>query len=256
MSRRSGPGQYRTADAEPARGTRLEEAMTTTTGRPLDDQGEPTDGPSLELDPTGPAAQLLRESPRPLVSSPGAGTWATLLETADDGESSSPVLLQWLAPDATEPPSHYHPRTESFSAIDGELTVVVDGDIRHIAAGESITVDRGTEHTFRNDTEDTVAFTVDLSSMRTAKGLFSIWGLDHTGAFGSDGEYGEPGLIHALLITEGLRGDTTMTTLPPSVQRVLWATVGPVARALGHRGIESTFFTDEFWERAVEQPQL
>lgn len=227
-----------------------------TTGRPLDEHGEPIDGPGLTLDPDGPAARKLQDSPRPLVSSPGAGTWATLLESAEDGESTGPVLLQWLTPDASEPPAHYHPRPETFRAVEGELTVVVDGDARRLAPGEEVTVRPDEAHTFRNETDDVVAFTVELSSMRTVRGLFTIWGLDHEGAYAADGGYGEPGLLDALVISEGLRGDTTMTTLPPVVQRLLWATVGRAAKALGYQGVDETFVSDEFWERTVEQPRL
>lgn len=224
------------------------------TGRPLDEEGTPTDGPALLLDPTSRVVDLVRESPHPLISSPGAGTWAMLLGEGDD--RTGPELLQWLEPDATEPPVHTHPRPERFEVLDGALTVVVDGERQHLGPGETVTVPVGQAHTFRNETDAVVAFRAVLSSMQTVHGLFSVWGRDHEGAFGDDGGYGEPGLVHALLIAEALRGDTTMQTVPLAVQRVLWATVCPVARALGYRGVDERFLEDEFWRTAVEQPDL
>lgn len=226
------------------------------TGRPLDEHGEPNDAPALALDPGGPAAELLGASPRPLVSSPGAGTWATLLETSAEGETDRPVLLQWLGPDATEPPAHVHPTTETFEVVEGELTVVVEGESTALGPGQAVTVEPGREHTFRNDTAGVVAFRAELPSMLTVQSLYTVWGLDHEGAFGVDGQFGEPGFLHALVLGEDLAGETTMTAAPLPVQRFLWATVGRVARLAGYSGIDESYLDDEFWERAVEQPRL
>jgi len=231
------------------------------TGRPLDDAGDPTDGRALELAPDGRAATLLGASPRALASSPGQGTWATLLERPDEGDTDRPVLLQWLAADASEPPPHTHPTTETFEAVTGELTVVRDGEAMALAPGESVTVEPGVEHAFRNDTDETVAFRARLPSMRTVRALYSVWGMDHGGAFGSgppgsEGRYGEPGPLSGLLLAESLRGETTMAVAPLPVQRFLWATVGRVARAAGYRGVDDRYLADTFWERRVEQPDL
>jgi hypothetical protein len=221
-----------------------------------DRRSDHADGPALELDPDGPAAGMLREASRPLASNPGAGTWGVLLETPDEGRTDRPVLLQWLAPGASEPPEHVHPTAESFEAVEGTLTVVLDGSPRRLDAGEGTTVPPGVEHTFRNDTDGVVAFRADLPSMRTVLGLYTIWGLDHEGAFGPDGAYGEPGPLYGLLLSEDLHGETTSVVVPFPVQRLLWATVGRLLRALGYSGVDDRFLRDEFWERHVEQPRL
>lgn len=231
------------------------------TGRSLNEAGESTDGRALELAPDGRATKLLAESPRALASSPGAGTWATLLERPGEGETDRPVLLQWLAPDASQPPEHTHPTTETFEAVSGELTVVRNGDPLVLAPGESATVDPGVTHTFSNDTDEVVAFRARLPSMRTVRALFTVWGMDQQGAFGdgppgSPGRYGEPGPIHGLLFAEYLHGETTMTAVPSVVQRALWTTVGRLARAAGYRAVDERYLADDFWERRVEQPSL
>ncbi len=222
-------------------------------GRPLNDRREPKAEPVLTLDPDGRPARLLRESPYPLASSPGGETWAALLERPEDGKSDRPVLLQWLGPEGTEPPSHVHPTTETFEAIDGELTVTVAGETRRLGPGESVTVPAETEHAFRNDTDDVVAFRAELPSMRTVHSLFTVWGLDHEGAFGGEDEYGEPGPIQGLVLAEDLYDETRMTMAPLVVQRLLWATIGRVARAVGYSGIDEQYVDSVFWERHVEQ---
>jgi mannose-6-phosphate isomerase-like protein (cupin superfamily) len=175
---------------------------TLTTGRPLDERGEPTDGPALRVDPGGPAVKLFTESPHPLTSSPGAGMWSALLNYPDDETDADPVLLAWLAPDAMELPPHVHTRdTEYFRSLEGELTAVIEGEPHRFAPGEDVTIDPGEEHAFRNDTDEFVAFYAELPWEKTIETQFTFCGLDHEGKFGSgDERYGEPGFVYALVI--------------------------------------------------------
>lgn len=236
-------------------GSERSQRQTVTTGRPLDATGTPMDSPALDIDPEGCAGTLLAASPHPLVSSPDAGVWATLLELPADGETDRPVVLQWVAPDATAPPPHVHPATETFECLDGEFTAVIEGTPHRLRPGESVTVEPDTEHTFRNETEQTVAVRAELPSMRTVQGLYTAWALDHQGAAGG-GEFDGPGPLDALVLAADLYDETVMTMAPIPVQRFLWATVGRAARTLGHTGIDERYTTETFWERHVEQPQF
>lgn len=229
---------------------------TITTGRPLDEGGNPTDGPGLELDPEGPAAERFEESPHPLTSSPGAGMWSALLESPDES-AGRPTILLWLAPDATELPAHVHSdEAERFRSLEGEITIVVEGEPRHLEPGEETTVRPGEEHYFRNDTDGFVAMSVELPWTKTADTQFTFFGLDHEGAFGSGGEYGEPGFLQGIVTSEAVSEETTITVAPLVVQKVMWATVGRVAKTLGHRAVHEKYLQDEFWEATVEQPEL
>lgn len=99
------------------------------TGRPLDDAGKPTDGPALEIDPDGLAAELFSDSPHALASSPGMDMWATILNYPEQDDSGEPSMLVWLGPEATELPAHIHTNdTEVLRAVEGELTVVVEDE--------------------------------------------------------------------------------------------------------------------------------
>ncbi|WP_284009382.1 cupin domain-containing protein [Haloarcula pelagica] len=216
--------------------------------------GAPVDGPSLELDPESAASARLRQSSHPLVSDPVSETWATLLERPESGETDRPVLVQWVSSDSPAPPAHYHPKTETFTALDGRLTVVRDGDPVRLDPGESLTVDAGVAHTFRNDTAGPVAFEAELPSMRTVKGLYTAWGLAHERGTDGDGTFAGPGPVQSLLIAADLSTETTMTAVPVSVQRLLWATVGRLARLSGTTGIDEAYLDASFWNRHVEQP--
>jgi mannose-6-phosphate isomerase-like protein (cupin superfamily) len=225
-----------------------------TTGRPLDERGDPTDGPALSLDPDGRAASLFAASPHALASGPGSKTWSVLL---DDWDDDRPEMLVWLAPDATVLPPHVHrTREETFEAIDGELSVVVDGDDLVLSPGESHTVEPGVEHNFRNDTDGFVAFRVEPPWAKTVETQYTVFGCDHEGKFGDGGEYGEPGPLHGLVSMAALSAETRISGPPQVVQRAAWATVGRLARALGHRAVQERFLDDDYWRRTVEQPTL
>nr|WP_049918555.1 cupin domain-containing protein [Haloferax larsenii] len=232
--------------------------MTTqVTGRPLDDDGEPTDGPALEIDPEGPAMELFTESPHALASCPGMRMWSTILAYPDSSDAVTPSMLVWVGPDATELPPHVHKTTpEVFRAIEGELTVVVDGDPHRLSPGSQLTVEAGDSHYFRNDTDEFVAFHVDVPWTRTIDTQYMSGGLDHEGMFGADGAYGEPDLVQGLLMAEYVAAETHITGAPHVVQRALWATIGRLARLTGRQSMDETYLRDQFWESNVEQPDF
>jgi quercetin dioxygenase-like cupin family protein len=225
-----------------------------TTGRPLDEDGQPTDGPALELDADGRAADLFAESPHALASGPGSGTWSVLL---DDVGDDRPEMVVWLAPDAAELPPHVH-RTgdETFEALTGELTVSVEGESHRLSPGESRTVEPGQQHYFRNDTDGFVAFRVEPPWAKTVTTQYTFFGCDHEGKFGGDGEYGEPGPLHALVLSEAVSEETRIAIGPRVVQRAAWATAGRLAKLLGHEAVEERYLRDEFWRDHVEQPDV
>ena len=56
-----------------------------------------------------------------------------------------------LAPRCTGPPPQIHPQHgEEYAALEGTFDVMVDGQWRALNPGESVSVPRGTLHTFRN----------------------------------------------------------------------------------------------------------
>jgi mannose-6-phosphate isomerase-like protein (cupin superfamily) len=66
----------------------------------------------------------------------------------------TPDLLEvegnWSA-HGSAPPPHFHPgQDESFEVLEGELTAVVDGEERVLAAGDTLEVPRGAVHKMWN----------------------------------------------------------------------------------------------------------
>lgn len=231
--------------------------MTLTTGRPLDDAGEPTDGPALELDPDGPAARLLHESPYPLASSPAAGLWSAITQYPERDGASEPAMVVWVAPDSMELPPHVHRHdAEYFRTLRGDVTLVVDGEPRQLGPGEDVTIEPGQPHYFRNETDDFVAFYAETPWIRTIEVQFTFFGMDHDGVFSRDGSFAEPDLLQGVLMSEYLRAGTRITSIPFPLQRFLWASLGRLAALTGREAVDEKYLTDAFWEATVEQPDL
>lgn len=231
--------------------------MTIRTGRPLGIDGEPADGPALELESDGPAARLLRESPYPLASSPAAELWSAITQYPERDGSSEPAMVVWVGPDSMELPPHVHLHdSEYFRTLRGEVTLVVDDEHHHLSSGEDITIDPGQPHYFRNNTDDYVAFYAETPWVRTIEVQFTFFGMDHDGVFSRDGSYSEPDLFQGLLMSEYLHERTRITSIPFTVQRLLWATLGQFAKISGRKAVDTAYLNDEFWRETVEQPEL
>lgn len=72
-------------------------------------------------------------------------------KTADDTAGRA-LEMEWvLAPRSAGTPVHVHPSaTESYTVLEGELDLYVNGVWRTLTVGESASVEPGVAHTFRN----------------------------------------------------------------------------------------------------------
>jgi mannose-6-phosphate isomerase-like protein (cupin superfamily) len=74
------------------------------------------------------------------------------------GPDGALVMRFRLRPGTGSPPPHLHPHTaEIFEVLEGEFEVLVNRSWQTLGAGESVTVEPGVRHTFRNQSgADTV----------------------------------------------------------------------------------------------------
>ena len=63
------------------------------------------------------------------------------------------TLIEFLMPQGTSPPRHFHPQDETFTMIDGTLTFLAGDQRFACGAGASWIVPSGVEHTFRVESE-------------------------------------------------------------------------------------------------------
>lgn len=130
---------------------------------------------------------------------------------------------------------HMHPALrESFSVIEGELTVVLDGRQSTLRAGESAEVEPGVWHDWWNDSDDDALVRVEVSpGTRFVHMIETLFGLAREGHV--DGK----GMPHPLQLAVTARefSDVFVLRKPPRpAQKVAFAAMAPIAHRLGYQG--------------------
>lgn len=157
-----------------------------TTGRRLDDQGQPVPGTGFEFDGEGPLGALLAQRASPLYSDPITGEWAFVLRSVD--ESGAPLTrnVHVFRPGCLGPPEHYHPHyDEHCDVILGMLRFTVEGEEQEVPAGESLVVPRRARHTFRNPGDVISAMIIETRPEGSFDRMMqSVCGMAHEGRLG------------------------------------------------------------------------
>ena len=152
--------------------------------------------------------------------------------TAQDTNGALLEFDDFLLAGYISPPEHVHPRQqERFEVISGSLGVRIDGRELVLRAGESVAVPPGTPHTIWNagegETHLLVAFQPALKTEAFFETMFAL---------ARDGKIDSQGRPSLLQFAAGASEYGMYVTRPPiSVQKALFAVLGPLARALGYR---------------------
>jgi quercetin dioxygenase-like cupin family protein len=84
---------------------------------------------------------------------------ATLEVAPATNDAGVAVVEHTLAPHALAAPLHRHSREDEISyVLEGEMTVLADGDLSTVAAGESVVKGRHVWHTFWNARDEPLRF--------------------------------------------------------------------------------------------------
>ena len=155
---------------------------------------------------------------------------STFLETSRDTGGVRELIRVEIQPHGGNE-FHYH-RTfeETFTAVDGELTVFVGSKVTVLKPGESITAPRGILHTFRNATDKLVTMTVRVEPARgLEKSIRVAYGLSNTNRW-----YGASRMKNTWRLVLMLAySETYMPGMPGFIQEPL---VGALARIAQWRG--------------------
>lgn len=222
-----------------------------TTGRTLDEAGQPVAGTGFSYDPDSVLGEALQTRTGPLTSHPTLASWGTLpTPTEDDPEVHRALSI--LGPGYDGPPRHYHEvSTEHFEILQGTVFFDLEGTEQRVSAGETITVPTGTEHSFRcpEGGELAVMRTEITPPGRIGYVLPTLGGIAHDAAVDADNP------LQQAAIAKRLEGDTVFVELDRRVAKPLTDALAPVARLRGYRGGYAKYAQDAFWERHVEQPE-
>ncbi len=80
----------------------------------------------------------------------GPGDTYTFLATTAETEGAYFVLEGLVPPDAGPPPHIHHDQVETFYIVEGQLEVMLDGQVRGAKAGDFLHVSKGSPHSFLN----------------------------------------------------------------------------------------------------------
>lgn len=129
---------------------------------------------------------------------------------------------------------HVHPTiTERFSVLEGELTVVRDGERSVVTAGETAEVLPGVWHDWWNEgTEDALVRVEITPGERFTHLIETLFGLAREGHVNAKGM---PHPLQLALFTEEFADVAVFRRPPRAVQRAMSAALGPVARRRGYR---------------------
>lgn len=115
----------------------------------------------LFQDPEAPAIHVSRPGERfRLLAPQGLITYERLTPGRGDFE----ILRAQLAPgdvSSTEP--HHHDSTECVFVVQGEVDVIINGEVHSLTAGESVTFDSRLPHLYENNSEGPAEFILTVS---------------------------------------------------------------------------------------------
>ena len=80
------------------------------------------------------------------------GTTFEIVRSAAAPERDPSEIVFTARPNGPAPPPHLHPhQREVFTLEEGDFELLLDGEWRRLAPGESVTVEPGAVHTYRNE---------------------------------------------------------------------------------------------------------
>src|SRR3712207_1250809 len=109
--------------------------------------------------------------------------YATIIETSEETGGERTLIEIEVAPGGGTPPHYHKIYGEHFEVLEGELEVRVGGATRVVRSGEKASVPLDTLHNFRNPTDASTVFLVELRPGSTGfeKALMAGYGLASDG---------------------------------------------------------------------------
>jgi quercetin dioxygenase-like cupin family protein len=227
---------------------------TITTGRTLDQNGQPIEGTGFDYERGDRLAELVNQRVSPIFSQPITGEWifALILSKATHGEFERGVVV--FRPGNSGPPEHIHPTyDEHFDIVQGEFIFKIDGQERRASAGEQLIVKKDTPHTFRCvSNRYGVVIGETRPAARIGEVIATLFGMAHEGELTPQGQ---PKLMQAMVIGSEYVDDTVFTNPPPGIAIPIAKALAPIGRLLGFRPTYPKYAEEAWWSARVEQPK-
>lgn len=163
--------------------------------------------------------------------------------TEEAGDHGKLACHLFVRPGGAVMGEHVHSRiTERFRVIKGRLGVRLDGSEAVLEAGGDVTVSPGVVHDWWNAGEDEAQVLVEIQPGRRFELMIvNVFGLANDGKTNSKGM---PNILQLAVIGREFRDVAEFVKPPPAIQRVLFAILAPLARALGYRAMHDDYMRE------------
>jgi quercetin dioxygenase-like cupin family protein len=184
-------------------------------------------------DPFAPA-DLRPIEPGEVWENPVTGERAVILEMPWQNTEGRSVAELTALVGARVVGEHLHPALhEHFSVLEGELTVVRDGQRSVLHAGESAHIEPQVWHEWWNASDRDARVRVEITpGERFAHMIETLFGLAREGHVNAKGM---PNPMQLALTAQEFSDVIVFRKPPPAVQRLMFAALAPIARRRGYR---------------------
>jgi quercetin dioxygenase-like cupin family protein len=158
---------------------------------------------------------------------------AVIMELPWQNADRRAVAEMTALPGARVVGEHLHPAIhERFSVLEGELTVIRDGQRSTLRAGESAEIEPGVWHDWFNRGDVDAVVRVEVTpGERFAHILETLFGLAREGHVNAKGM---PDLLQLALTAQEFSDVVVFRKPPPRVQRLVFGALAPIARRRGY----------------------
>jgi mannose-6-phosphate isomerase-like protein (cupin superfamily) len=169
-----------------------------------------------------------------ILENPVTRERAAIIELPWQNAQGRAVAEMTALPGARVVGEHLHPAMhERFSVLQGELTVVRDGQRSTLRAGQSADIEPGIWHDwFNRGAVDAVVRVEVTPGERFAHLLETLFGLAREGHVNAKGM---PDLLQLALTAQEFSDVIVFRKPPPNVQRIMFGGLAPIARRRGYR---------------------
>jgi quercetin dioxygenase-like cupin family protein len=199
------------------------------------------------------APDLRPIEPGELFENPVTRERAVIIELPWQNTEGRAVAEMTALPGARVAAEHLHPALrETFSVLQGELTVILDGQRSTLRAGASASIEPGVWHDWFNDAQVDAVVRVEVTpGERFAHMIETLFGLAREGHV--DGK-GLPNLLQLALTAQEFSDVIVLRKPPPGVQRIVFGALAPIARRRGYRATYPSLSRTTLAPRVVSTP--
>lgn len=169
-----------------------------------------------------------------VVENTVTGERTIVLVGSADATDGRTVVFLGVRPGGAVVGEHVHRTvTERFRVVCGRLCVRVDGAESELGPGDAVTIHPGTVHDWWNAGDEEAQVVVEISPGRRFEVMIStLFGLANDGL---TNDKGMPHLLQAAVIANEFSDVVEFVSPPRPVQRLAFALLAPIGRALGYR---------------------